>query len=218
MFELPLFPLQSVLFPGMPITLHVFEIRYKLMIEGCVARGQPFGVVLIKRGREVGQVRPELHAIGCTAKIVQVHHLDPKRMNVVAVGRERFRILGLIEAGAGYLRASADAEPLEIGSAEDVNSAAYKLFPWVNTYLRILSRLNDMDFESDFLPKSSLPLAYIAAHLLQIPAVQKQEILTAGSAVEMLETLQRIYRREVALLNALDFESPPDDLGMFSMN
>ena len=52
--ELPLFPLNVVLFPGMPLPVHIFEEQYKGMIEDCLDRDKPFGVVLIKEGQEVG--------------------------------------------------------------------------------------------------------------------------------------------------------------------
>jgi Lon protease-like protein len=52
MFELPLFPLNTVLFPGMPLTLHIFEDRYKRMIRTCLKTRQPFGVVLVRHGQE----------------------------------------------------------------------------------------------------------------------------------------------------------------------
>ena len=52
MIELPLFPLNTVLFPGMPLGLHIFEDRYKLMIGQCVQERRPFGVVLIRSGQE----------------------------------------------------------------------------------------------------------------------------------------------------------------------
>ena len=53
--ELPLFPLNTVLFPGQVLPLHIFEERYRLMIRRCLAEDLPFGVVLIKRGRRGGE-------------------------------------------------------------------------------------------------------------------------------------------------------------------
>ena len=53
-YKLPLFPLNMVLFPGLPISLHIFEERYRLMIARCIEQNGPFGVVLIREGREVG--------------------------------------------------------------------------------------------------------------------------------------------------------------------
>ena len=95
MFELPLFPLNTVLFPGMPINLHIFEPRYKLMIEQCIQNDEPFGVVLIHKGTEASGPLAEPHPIGCTAQITQVERLDDGRMNILAVGGERFQIRSL---------------------------------------------------------------------------------------------------------------------------
>src|SRR5512147_2655499 len=92
MYELPLFPLNTVLFPGMPISLHIFEPRYKLMIEQCIQIAQPFGVVLIREGVEALGPSAEPHQIGCSAQITQVERLEDGRMNIVAVGVERFQI------------------------------------------------------------------------------------------------------------------------------
>src|SRR5688572_13111983 len=88
MFELPLFPLNTVLFPGMPLRLHIFEERYKLMIERCYSSGAPFGGTLIRKGGEVGG-GADPFLIGCTALITEIEPLNDGRMNIVAVGHER---------------------------------------------------------------------------------------------------------------------------------
>ncbi|MEM7800244.1 MAG: LON peptidase substrate-binding domain-containing protein, partial [Chloroflexota bacterium] len=90
-YDLPLFPLNTVLFPGMPLALHIFEERYKLMINTCVSEGKPFGVVLIKNGREAGG-SAEPYSIGCKASISQLQPLRDGRMNLVANGEDRFKI------------------------------------------------------------------------------------------------------------------------------
>ena len=93
MLDLPLFPLNTVLFPGMPLSLHIFEDRYKRMIGECIDSGNPFGVVLIKRGQEANGPLAEPHEIGCTARIIEVEPLSEGRMNIVVLGQKRFRIL-----------------------------------------------------------------------------------------------------------------------------
>jgi uncharacterized protein len=95
MFELPLFPLNTVLFPGMPIQLYIFEQRYKEMIHDCLKSSQPFGVVLIRNGKEANSHLAEPHYVGCSARILDVEPLEEGRMNLVALGQQRFRILEL---------------------------------------------------------------------------------------------------------------------------
>jgi hypothetical protein len=99
MYELPLFPLNTVLFPGMPIDLHIFEPRYLLMISRCLTAEQPFGVVLIRTGLEANGALAEPYSIGTTARISTVEHLADGRMNLTALGEERFEILSLDRSG-----------------------------------------------------------------------------------------------------------------------
>src|ERR671932_1191815 len=100
--ELPLFPLRVVLFPGMRLPLHIFEERYKLMIGTCMVTDQTFGVALIRSGREVGGPA-ETYPTGTTARIIQMERLPEGRMNLVAVGVDRFRLLHRLE-GEPYVR------------------------------------------------------------------------------------------------------------------
>lgn len=90
--ELPLFPLNTVLFPGATLPLHVFEERYKQMINQCLASRTPFGVLLIRSGNEVG-TPTEPFEIGTTASIAHVQRLQEGRLNLVCVGGQRFRVL-----------------------------------------------------------------------------------------------------------------------------
>ena len=78
MYELPLFPLNVVLFPGMPLPLHIFEDRYKEMIADCIRENRPFGVVLIEEGSAEHGPAARPVAIGCTAEIAQVQEMIRK--------------------------------------------------------------------------------------------------------------------------------------------
>jgi Lon protease-like protein len=91
--ELPIFPLKNVvLFPGMVLPLHIFEMRYREMINRVSTNASPFGVVLIDEGQEVG-ASASPHTVGTAARIARVERLDDGRMNITAVGTQRFRIL-----------------------------------------------------------------------------------------------------------------------------
>ena len=92
MAVLPMFPLGNVLVPGGVLTLHVFEPRYRELVQHCLASDEPeFGVVLIERGSEVGggDVR---RRIGTIARMLQVGEMDDGRYAVIAVGTSRFRV------------------------------------------------------------------------------------------------------------------------------
>ena len=90
--QLRLFPLNSVLFPGAVLNLHIFEPRYKQMITECLESGEGFGVALIADGSEAGDPNVQPHEIGSVAEIVDVQPLPFGRYYISTVGRDRFRI------------------------------------------------------------------------------------------------------------------------------
>ncbi len=223
MYEIPLFPLKTVLFPNMPLSLHIFEPRYKIMVEECLSTGQPFGVVLIRKGKEALGPLPEPHNIGCTAQITKVDRLEDGRLNILAIGIERFQIHAL-QRDKPYLVGTVEPYPLDTGAdSQHLARASDSLRPWVERYLSVLSQASeDADFDASRLPDDPLALAYLAAALVQIPLEQKQPILAESQASTMLADIQTIYRREVALLSAIlerDIaHRHDDDRRLFSAN
>ena len=97
LLELPLFPLNLVLFPGMRLPLHIFEERYKTMITNCIDRNTPFGVLLIKEGLEAGGPA-EPFRIGTTARITQNTHLEGGRLNILTIGEKRFELVDIVSS------------------------------------------------------------------------------------------------------------------------
>ena len=148
MYDLPIFPLNTVLFPGMPLKLHIFEERYKLMINRCYQNGQPFGVALIKSGQAVGG-RAEPFLVGCTAVITEMEPLPGGRMNIVAVGHERF-VAHSFKYDQPYL--VAEVETLALSNAESVtlNTTSRSLRPWVQRYLQTLADASETKFDTTF--------------------------------------------------------------------
>jgi Lon protease-like protein len=220
MYELPLFPLNTVLFPSTPISLHIFEPRYKLMIERCLQGGQPFGVVLIREGDEALGPLAEPHPIGCTAQITQVENLEDGGMNIVAIGIERFQITGLAH-DKPYLVGKVEPFPLHREDPPSLTQAGQRLRPWVERYLSILTQASgNTDFDLSRLPDDPVALAYLAAAVVQIPLNQKQDLLATNRAATFLADVRAIYRREVALLRAIvehDADEEPAQR-LFSLN
>ncbi len=216
MFELPLFPLDIVLFPGMPLSLHIFEDRYKLMIGKCLQERQPFGVVLIRKGQEALGPLAEPHLVGCTAYVSQVERLDQGRMNIGAIGRERFRINSL-DQGLPYLLGQVERFPIGDLNLEEQKLAADRLRPWVIRYLALLPEVEDLTIEPRLLPADPIPLAYLAATLLQVPPEMKQSLLMEQQALTLLKELHDLYRREIALVKVMR-KQQGDDEGFFSLN
>lgn len=216
-FELPLFPLNTVLFPGMPITLNIFEERYKLMIRRCLATRQPFGVVLIRQGSEALGPLAEPHYVGCTARIMEMEPLDDGRMNIVALGEQRFRVLEL-SYDEPYLVGQVELFPLDEANPLSLAQTGRRLRPWVERYMQILTDSSPLRLKPQHLPDDPLVLAYLAAVLLQVPPDQKQELLASERAVDLLTDMHALYRREVALLQGMYARGNPEDGGGFSVN
>lgn len=214
MNDLPLFPLNSVLFPGMPLQLHIFEDRYKLMINRCLENKTPFGVVLIESGQEAGGVLATPHLIGCTAYINQVQPLPFGRMNIIAQGRDRFRVRRLHQNNA-YLSGDVELIPLARDETVDTRARAHKLRHLLKQYLGTLENAGQLNFDESQLPNDSLALAYLSAVILQTDMHEKQLLLAAETARKMIYDLVVLYRREVTLLefmitdkDVMDNESP----------
>jgi len=116
--DLPLFPLNTVLCPGIALPLHVFEDRYRALVRYCLETTSPFGVVLIREGREVGTGAISFSDTGTIAEIRDAGRQDDGRFDLLVVGTRRFRIRTILDGRGPYL--VADAEILE----ETVDDAA----------------------------------------------------------------------------------------------
>ncbi len=103
MNEIPLFPLRSVLCPGVALPLHIFEERYQLMIRRCIDRGEPFGVILLRNGDEVGPTSGQVASVGTTAAIRRAGAYPDGRLDIVTVGQQRFRLEGIDSTTEPYL-------------------------------------------------------------------------------------------------------------------
>jgi hypothetical protein len=196
--NLPLFPLNTVLFPGMVLPLHVFEDRYKLMIDHCLEEELPFGVVLIRDGQEVGgQAVP--YEVGTTAVIAAVTRLTHGRMNIATVGSERFRLLK-VRHNLPYLMGSAEPWPLTGTGTDEAWKRAESVRTLFQKYRSLLIEAQGQKIEIEELPTEPKALALLVAIALQLPMRQKQNLLDQPTVAQMLQVEQAIMRREHTLL------------------
>lgn len=215
MFELPLFPLNTVLFPGMPLPLHIFEDRYKLMVRVCLEQQQPFGVVLIREGEAELAPPAEPYEIGCTAQITQIQPLEEGRLLIMTVGQERFRILS-IKRDKPYLVGQVESVSLAQEPNTKLLDAANRLYPFVLDYLNILAKVGQVEFDASQIPTEPQNLAYLAAALVQIEPERKQAFLERNQLSTLAKELHTTYREELKLLRFMPIPSP--DHGVFSLN
>jgi Lon protease-like protein len=199
--NLPLFPLNTVLFPGMVLPLHIFEERYKLMINRCLEQERPFGVVLIREGVEVGeQAIP--YDVGTTSVIAGVTRYDDGRMNIVSLGNERFRLRRL-RSGEPYLVADAEPWPLLPGDRDLALRQVEPMRALVRQYFTLLSLAQGHKIEVEEVPDEPRALALLIAVVLQVPMPQKQGLLDRPSVSQMLVAERAILRREQLLLDKI---------------
>lgn len=216
MFELPLFPLNTVLFPGAPLNLHIFEPRYQRMIGMCLREHRPFGVALIRRGQEALGALAEPYDVGCTATIVHHQPLEQGRMNIVGLGGERFRLQAVDRQSAPYLVGECEEMPLA-PAQQDLSEAGRDLRQRVERFITTALAAGNV-FDMQQIPDKPVELAYLAAALLQIAPHQKQELLELNKPEDLLLHTRRLYAREQPLLEAmLSHRSPPNTMP-FSQN
>ncbi len=198
--ELPLFPLNTVLFPGQVLPLHIFEQRYQQMIRRCLAEDLPFGVVLIRKGHEVDDDRAEPYTVGTVARIIESTHLPDGTMNIVTVGTERFRIRRLMH-DQPYLRGEVANFPLpEAERSEDLDQLAERVRTQVLRYIALIADAAGLQIEMGEMPVTPRQVGYLAAVAMQIDNAEKQKLLDSASLRDILAAERVLLNRENALL------------------
>ena len=214
--ELPLFPLNVVLFPGMALPLHVFEERYKLMIGRCLETNEGFGVILIREGREVGEPATPFE-VGTVARIASVDRLPDGRMNLVTVGTRRFRCLEHLQerpyrvARVTWLE---DEEPPEAECA----ALAREVRAAVEDYLRAAYALAEQPRRAIEFPDEAAALSFQVGAVLQIAAHERQRLLEVTATDERLRQELVYLRRETRMLQLLLSRKDSGNAGSFSRN
>jgi len=183
--EVPLFPLNTVLFPGGPLPLRIFESRYIDMISRCMKTESTFGVLLIKDGRESGQA--STFDTGTLARIVDWYQGSDGLLGVTAVGEQRFRLLSTRKQDDG----------LNIGTVEEIAAEPAAPLPDEYEYLRpILGNvLDDLGRLYESLPRSdddAVWLSYRFVEILPIDLMQKQMLLESSDTLARLELIDEL--------------------------
>jgi Lon protease-like protein len=184
---LPLFPLNTVLLPNTILPLHIFEERYKTMIGRCIDERAPFGVVLIKSGVEAGG-EAEPHDAGCTARVVQVQRLPDGKMNLLAYGDGRFRIVSL-DRSEPYLQGEVELLESTDTDAPGVDNAAARVSALFGEQFRLVLALTGQWMRELDLPEAPDVLADFLAGNLDLPVEERQLLLETLSVPARLARL-----------------------------
>ncbi len=195
MSVLPLFPLNQVVFPGQRQALHIFEPRYRQLVQETRDHGTPFGIALIREGHEVGGTATT-HDIGCAVQLRHIEGLPDGRYNIICQGTQRFRVLEPLSADP-YLRAEVEflPEPQDAND-EPVAGLAPAVAAQFRRYSALALALQDSWQHEVSHPIRPVSLAdYIAARL-DVSTQVKQEVLGESTAFRRLEFLLRVLQKE----------------------
>lgn len=200
----PIFPLGTVLFPGLPLPLHIFEDRYKQMMRRCIDDPRPFVVALIKKGQEALGGLAEPFEVGTTASIRQVDYLEDGKLNLLASGVERVRIMHTSHE-LPYLSGSVEPFPYP---EEDISGAAQRLRNVARDFIQIVSRTHKVS--NIELPDDAKDLIFLCASILPVSCQVRQSFLETERLSDLAHDLQQHIERQLALIAAVGTEPAKD--------
>jgi Lon protease-like protein len=185
--KVPLFPLRTVLYPGGPLPLRIFEARYLDMISNCLKTDTPFGVLLIREGNETGPA--DTFDVGTLAKISDWYQGSDGLLGVTAVGQKRFRLLAT----------SRQADGLNIGTVEliddDLPIALPEKYQGMAQILAgVLGNLGRLYEPLDKNYSDAGWVSYRFAEILPIAPEEKQSCLEIDDPIERLIMVQEVLR------------------------
>jgi ATP-dependent Lon protease len=195
--ELPLFPLPVVLFPGVPLPLHIFEPRYRQMLTDIRVSNNLFGLVYFDSSTSDDDI-PRAGQIGCVAEVNETQSFPDGRSNILTIGIIRFQIESYVERGDPYLVAKVSY--LE-DNEEDPAAQADSAHEVAETFSRIAQAVRTLNDERANLPDISdtepQRLSFLVAAAMEIEVDVKQELLELRSTSERLDRLRSMLNRAV---------------------
>ena len=206
-FEVPLFPLNVVLFPGMALPLHIFEPRYREMVADCLADEAPFGVVLARAESETEQTVPA--TVGTLARIADYEKLPDGRYNLLALGTRRFEILEQCHNHAYVTGRVRPVRDDDTGDSEpDLDKLVREARSALKEYLRVVLTLVGSEQREIEIPDSALDLSFVIGMCLTCEDCDKQELLEMRSLPQRLKVGTHKLHAEATLLER-QMESKP---------
>jgi Lon protease-like protein len=200
--RLRLFPLNTVLFPGAVLNLHVFEPRYRQLVSECVQADEPFGVCMIREGDEAGDPDVMPYEVGTAARITDMRPLGGGRYYLNTVGAQRFRIERVL-GREPYLLAEvsevAEDEPSDPKALAELVAEIRDVF---REYLRLVVEFSGMPFDIS-LPGDPLEASFLIGDALQVADSMKQRLLELTNTEERLTVELGFLRRLLPQLRAL---------------
>ncbi len=193
--ELPLFPLEAVVFPYSEIQLHIFEPRYREMIQHCLEFEVPFGIVLIRDGSEVGG-GAEPYLVGTVCRIIEsMRHADG-RFDIKVRGERRFRIRKVDESGSyliGLVEPVIEHVPEDQDRLDILVERAREEF---SAYVGHIFAHADASVQVTF-PPDPVVMSFMVANYLRMPKLRKQRLLEITETIERFEEVLHVLEHQL---------------------
>ena len=187
--HVPIFPLNTVLFPGGLLPLRVFETRYMDMARDCLKHERPFGVCLIREGREVGApATPE--PVGCLARITDCDMQQLGLLHLKTLGGQRFRIVACRTGAQGLVRADIDLIP-----PEEAIPLPERFIAFARLLERVVAEQDPPIFAEPHQFGSAPWVGYRLTEILPVPLAAKQKLLELTDSLARLDILQRFLEQ-----------------------
>jgi Lon protease-like protein len=209
---LPLFPLGTVLYPGLLLPLNIFEERYRELVRDLLDGPEPrrFGVIAIRKGRETGvDGISALYQIGCVATVREVAEQDDGRYHLVTVGTQRFRLASL-DKSRPYLQGEVDLLEEEVGDEAAAGLAVHAVQRGFHGYVEALASRESVEVTVPELPDEPLLLSYLVAASMILDLSVRQDLLAEPDAERRLGAERALLARETTMLRSLTATPAPD--------
>lgn len=190
--ELPLFPLDAVIFPYAALQLHIFEERYREMVRKCVEFDEPFGIVLIRNHSEIGE---EPYLVGTVVRIIDVKHYEDGRMDISVVGERRFRIRELDDSRSYLVGRVEPVIEHEIEDSPRANEILAEARLEFENLMRKLFERQEFNIQVNF-PPDPVALSFTMANFISMDNLEKQRLLETTDTIERVEELIPILRMQ----------------------
>jgi len=202
LMEIPLFPLPLVLFPQVVLPLHIFEERYRLMINRCIEESATFGIVLIPPGSST-ESESTIRRVGVTARVIQFDRIEDGRINIMAAGETRFRILEFT-ASKPYWTANVEFFEDDREDDEELQESYNNVVHLYREVHRLAAQLRGLEFDVEEvkIPVSPATLTHMVSFVLDVDPEAKQSLLEMTSVEGRLKTLAVHLDEAVQRLNA----------------
>jgi uncharacterized protein len=210
--RLPLFPLGTVLYPGLVLPLHIFEERYRQLVADLLAGPSPrrFGVIAIRQGRETGvNGVSSLYETGCTAVVRQAERHEDGTSDLITIGTDRFRLLKLAEP-APYFRGDVDLLPDFAGDPDTAAALVPSVHEAFRAYIDLLSQLGRAEITVSDLPDEPVLLSYLVAATVVVDLPDKQRLLEAPDAGQRLAAERALLATEMRMMRSLMVAPAPE--------